>query len=148
MSAQQKAGVDVLAQAMPIPEAGCFLWLGAVNERGYGRVYSGRRMWQAHRLSWTQANGPIPAGMFVCHRCDTPSCVNPEHLFIGSPRDNVIDMAAKGRHREQKKAACAKGHEFSGENLRVNNRGERVCLACKREVNREHMRAARAKGAK
>lgn len=138
------APVDVLAQATPIPEAGCWIWTGTVNERGYGRVYSGGRMWIAHRLSWTQVNGPIPAHMFVCHRCDTPSCVNPDHLFLGSPRDNVIDMAAKGRHREQKKTHCAKGHAFAGENLRMNNRGERVCLACKREVGREHMRSVRA----
>lgn len=139
------APVDVLAKAMPIPEAGCWLWTGTANERGYGRVYSGGRMWVAHRLSWTQANGPIPSGMFVCHKCDTPACVNPDHLFLGSPRDNVLDMVAKGRHRESKKTHCTKGHELIGDNVRFDGRGQRVCVTCARLRGREWMRTKREK---
>ncbi len=133
--------VDVLAKVATVPETGCWLWLGYTNERGYGRVYAAGRMWLAHRLSWTQAKGDIPAGTFICHKCDTPSCVNPDHLFSGAAADNNADMASKGRHWRTKAINCVQGHSLSGANLTVNNRGDRVCLECKRKTAREWKRA-------
>ena len=65
-----------------------------------------RRSFLAHRVSWELANGPIPSGMCVLHRCDNPPCVNPVHLFLGTQHDNVIDMIAKGR----KNPACGENH--------------------------------------
>ena len=65
---------------IPVPESGCWLWLGAEKGNGYGNVKQGRRNTTAHRRSWEEHNGPIPKGMHVCHKCDTPSCVNPDHL--------------------------------------------------------------------
>ena len=78
---------------------GCWLWRGSVNSWGYGRTktsLSSER--SAHRISWVLHKGPIPPEMNVLHRCDTPRCVNPEHLFLGDDTDNVRDCVAKGRH--------------------------------------------------
>ena len=80
------------------PNTGCWLWLGATDKGGYGRVWgSDRRSVLAHRRSWELRRGAIARGVLCLHRCDTPACVNPEHLFLGSYRDNTRDMVAKGR---------------------------------------------------
>lgn len=79
--------------------ASCWLWTAAKTPDGYGKLGIRCYMEYAHRLSWEMHRGPIPAGMLVLHRCDTPSCVNPAHLFIGTQFDNMQDMVAKGRRR-------------------------------------------------
>lgn len=83
---------------VPEPYSGCHLWTGCtINpmERGVMRVKG--KIYLASRISFQLFNGPIPPGMCVCHRCDTPSCVNPSHLFLGTQVDNVKDMTQKGR---------------------------------------------------
>lgn len=89
--------VMIEGRSTPVPEAGCWLWTGSPGAGGYGVLVTGRKTMKAHRASWIVHRGPIPDGCKVCHRCDTPACVNPDHLFLGSQRDNVHDMVRKGR---------------------------------------------------
>lgn len=123
---------------------GCWLWMKALNGDGYGHFYTGSKIDKAHRASWRFHRGDIPSGMSVLHSCDNPRCVNPDHLFLGSQRDNVIDMAQKKRHWCNRDR-CIKGHPFSGENLYiVRKTGKRQCLACKREARDRSRRRAEA----
>jgi hypothetical protein len=85
----------------PVPESGCWLWLGSLNLKGYGRLMIKKKSVLAHRFSWEHHNGPISKGLLVCHKCDTPSCVNPDHLFIGTHADNLRDMRNKGRWKRK-----------------------------------------------
>ena len=75
----------------------CWDWKANTCKGGYGRISIGGKGKQAHRVVWEVINGPIPSGMCICHHCDNPSCCNPNHLFIGTHRDNARDRDKKGR---------------------------------------------------
>ncbi len=80
------------------PLSGCWLWTEGVS--GSGRPYircGGGRKKIAARVAWELYRGPIPQGLFVCHSCDIPTCVNPDHLWLGTPQDNTLDAVSKGR---------------------------------------------------
>ena len=87
---------------------GCWNWTGSFRKDGYGKLIVGskldgtRRTVTASRASYETFVGPIPTGMVVCHKCDNPRCVNPEHLFVGTWKDNYDDMVRKGRQKTAK----------------------------------------------
>ncbi len=82
----------------PVPECGCWLWLLAPSRTGYGKICRGKKHLSAHRAAWMVANdSAIPPGLCVLHKCDTPLCVNPDHLFLGTHAENMRDMGDKGR---------------------------------------------------
>lgn len=80
-----------------IKSGDCWLWQGAKTPNGYGRFWDGSRHIYAHRFSYELAGGAIPEKYHCCHHCDTPSCVNPKHIFVGTPKDNMVDRDKKGR---------------------------------------------------
>lgn len=80
-----------------IPECGCWIWMGSCHYKGYGLFRTGNKISKAHRVSWFIHYGPIPTGECVLHHCDTPACVNPHHLFVGTHKDNAYDRDTKKR---------------------------------------------------
>jgi hypothetical protein len=118
----------------------CWPWTAATTPKGYGRwTYreGGKNCHTtAHRKAWELANGPIPAGFQVLHRCDNPPCCNPAHLWLGTHRDNMADKVAKGRQSRLGRPMlthCKHGHAYTGNNVMVlSNKGKRwrTCRTC------------------
>lgn len=101
MGGGMRTAMDFWSRASKNAATGCLEWRGAKNPRGYGKIMRGGKTIAAHRHAYELSKGEIPHGKHVLHRCDNPSCVNPEHLFLGTQADNVLDMHAKGRARCQ-----------------------------------------------
>ena len=138
----------------------CLPWQRSKNKKGYGHLWINGKTVAAHRAAWEAAKGLIPTGANVLHECDNPACVNTDHLFLGTLRDNTQDMIRKGRGRgssdtNRQKTHCLNGHPLSGPTVRLNrSRVERVCVTCEtarkaawtsthREQERARLRAYR-----
>lgn len=87
----------------------CWIWKGISDKKGYGRIQYLSKSWTAHRLSYFLIYGEIPKGLIVCHHCDNPPCVKPDHLFIGTYSDNMQDMIKKGRNRLRNRGKWNRG---------------------------------------
>lgn len=109
-------------------ESGCHLWIASKNPAGYGHFSVDCEVKDAHRISYELYVGQIPKGMFVLHRCDNTSCVNPEHLFLGTQADNLDDMDMKGRRNTPHGEThyCAKLTLKQVESIRVDDRTHRA----------------------
>jgi len=123
---------------------GCWMWTGFVDRDGYGKIRPGnytRGCVGTHRVSWVLSNGEIPTGLFVCHHCDVPACVNPSHLFLGSCKDNLRDAVAKGRNPQAAKTHCIKGHPFTPTNIYRPPKmpRKRQCMTCKAMAQRRYV---------
>ena len=122
------------AKYTPEPNSGCWLWNASFCRDGYGNFYDGKRVIGAHRYAWTVYCGAIPDGLHILHKCDTPACVNPAHLSLGTHRENMHDSLVKGRNFFATKTHCKHGHAFTPDNI-TNVKLEhkrRRCKACER----------------
>ncbi len=143
---------QIKAACEMIPEAGCWIWMGRTNKEGYGRIHPSPRDKNpsigVHRLSYALANGldvlAIPRTLCVRHRCDTPICVNPDHLILGTWKENVHDAKNRGRHAVafqevdgEVAGTCKNGHDLRvvgvyDHGIQQSGYRLRVCHACKK----------------
>jgi len=113
----------------------CWLWMAYVRKDGYGEFMLNGRCLPASRVSWFLTHGRH-SKKHVLHKCDNRRCVNPDHLYEGTQKDNVMDMINRKRHWAQKNNRCHRGHEYNAINTRI-YKGRRYCRPCQNKWRTE-----------
>lgn len=117
----------------------CWLWLGCLDHRGYGRVGVGRRSARVHIVAYEELVGPVPDGHVLDHECRVRHCFNPAHLTPRTGRENTL-RGESFAAQKARQTHCVRGHELAGENLleRTDRPGRRECRTCKRTRRKSH----------
>ena len=121
---------------------GPLVFIGALSTFGYGHLEVNGRIHNTHRLNWELANGEVPDGKCVLHKCGVAACVELSHLYMGTKRDNAYDSVKDGTHPMARKTECKRGHLFTEENTYIDSSHPgtqiRTCRTCKREAMRSY----------
>lgn len=117
---------------------GCWNWTGSDNGLGYGRFWVNGKTYIAHRVSVILSGRKIPPNMVVDHTCRNRRCVNPGHLRVVTQAINAVENSVGMSAQNKAKLVCLRGHSLSGENLRINKKGARICITCSRESGKKY----------